>query len=812
MIICLFLTTTSCVYFNTFYNANQKFRAAEKNQRGIRLQHQQKDTTIPNRAAKPVEPTVSVNDKTLYKEAIDKANKVALYHPDSKYADDALWLIGKARYNINEFVACDKSLKELVVNFPKSKFVGDAYFYMGMSQFWLDKHDLAYESFNHIKDMKKSPYKDDALFVMAYIDYLDKNFASALSSFANMVAEYPNSDSAGAAQFFVAVCYDSLGQYQEALQAYKDVDKYRRSYDLDFDARYAYGSAALKADSISLGMSVFNSLAKDERFFDRSSLIRLKLAEGKNLMGNTGDAVTEYLGVVEQYPQTEQAAEAYYRLGMLYQDDLDSLEKAKEHFNKATQEKRDSKFRNLALARAAQITKLETYKSRLGLDKAPKPPSSPAADSSAVPDSGASAVQDSILPQQIAANNSDSLARPNTLGPIFQEMLRDANEMGPPAPEIGRNDSSLVVGPDYQNIDIPPVMEPVQVVSDTSAIAGTDSSSANSEDTEIRFMLAELYHHDLNRPDSALHEYLLLADNYPGSPYAPKALLASAFIYEGKGDTAEAREIYQRLIDSYPSSSQAQYAVNEIEGASIPFEQNVALLYKQAEDQYFIQNDPVAAMELFKSIQTGFPTSDYAAKSAYASAWIMRNTHREEGDSSAYLAYQNVVEKYPETVYADKAKMEMGLVKKDKPESNKKKNTDQNKSPQPDSSGLAKADSLQQYAGTLPPAPPVKDSAEFLYPVQLLNEGHKEKGKVTFKVKADLFGNVVDYQLLGPSGNSLIDSVATQALLRTVFDTSNLADLSLLNEYFRYDIKFEPPRDWEDRFDHADPYDPYHDQ
>ena len=93
--------------------------------------------------------------------------------------------------------------------------------------------------------------------------------------------------------------------------------------------------------------------------------------------------------------------------------------------------------------------------------------------------------------------------------------------------------------------------------------------------------------------------------------------------------------------------------------------------------------------------------------------------------------------------------------------------------------------------------------------MKLLNEGHREKGRVMFKVRIDLFGNVIDQQLLGTSGNQLIDSVATQTLLNTVFDTSNLEDLSSINEYFRYDIKFEPPQGWDNRYEHSDPYDPY---
>ena len=812
VVICFFLTTTSCVYYNTFYNAKEKFKTAEENQQSSRNQRQQRNTEIPNRAARPTEPAVSTNDKTLYNDAIKKANVVVLYHPDSKYIDDALWMIGKAHYNMNEFISCDKNLKELAVKYPDSKYADDAYFYIGMSQFWLDKYDLALDAFTHLKDLKKSSYKDDALFAIAYMDYLDGNFSSAMAGFEDLIKEYPHSDSSATAQFFVGVCQDSLGQYLNALQSYKEVEKYGPSYDLAFDATYAFGAVAFKADSISLGMSVFTDLAKEERYFDRSSLIRLKLAEGKNLTGNIEDAISEYQRVIEQFPKTDQAAEAYYRLGLLYQDDLDNLEKAKDNFNKATQEKRDSEFRNLALAKAAQITKLETYKSKLGLDKGNRPDSTAPADTLQTPEILSEGKDTTSVPRTTLANPGENKPGDmNALGPVFQEMLKRDNAMGPPAPENTQVDSASAVNPGAPELQLMTVTQPDNA--DTSATPSADTVSAESEDTEIRFMLAELYHHDLNRPDSALHEYLLLADSYPNSVYAPKALLASAFIYEDKGDTAEAQDIYQRLIDNYPSSNQARYAINKVDTAAIPYDKNVAQMYGQAEDEYFLNNNPQEAIRIFKFIQAAFPKSDFAAKSAYAMAWITAKTQAADGDSSAYRAYQDVVDRYPETVYADKAKIEMGLVKVDKPERKKTQNkANQNKGPEADSLQKANADSLQQYAGTLPSAPPVKDTAEFLYPMRLLNEGHREKGRVIFKVRIDLFGNVIDQQLLGTSGNETIDSVATQTLLNTVFDTSDIADLSSLNDYFRYDIKFEPPQDWEKRYDHSDPYDPYKQQ
>jgi TonB family protein len=99
-------------------------------------------------------------------------------------------------------------------------------------------------------------------------------------------------------------------------------------------------------------------------------------------------------------------------------------------------------------------------------------------------------------------------------------------------------------------------------------------------------------------------------------------------------------------------------------------------------------------------------------------------------------------------------------------------------------------DSLNREAMGLPRAPRVVTLGEFLYPEELLDKDLK--GEVIFKIKLDLTGRVQDYELIGPSGERAIDSVATAALLETEFDTSNF-DFTQLDTFFRYSIPFERP-------------------
>jgi tetratricopeptide (TPR) repeat protein len=299
---------------------------------------------------------------------------------------------------------------------------------------------------------------------------------------------------------------------------------------------------------------------------------------------------------------------------------------------------------------------------------------------------------------------------------------------------------------------------------------------------ETRFLLAELYAYELNRPDSAVREYLLLADQHPNSEYARRSLLACASIENERGDSTAGKGYLRRLIEDHPSSPQAAVAA-EILNFQMDLSQNALGLYSRAESLAYDGNNLDSAITLFRYITGNFP--DLAPKASYAVAWVL-DRYQEDEDSSAFNAYKSVSEQYPQSVYAVAAKDRMGLMarparKRVPPPEEKPKETEEIR---PD------ADSVRMITQGLPLAPAVRDSGEFIYPRSLLNRSLK--GEVLFKIRIDLFGKVEEYEIIGPSGEYAIDSAATVALLDTEFDTSDL-DLAKLNTYYKYSIEFERP-------------------
>lgn len=809
------LLFTSCVYYNTFFWARKNFNQAEKKQQeSLRAKDSQQDSPNPvyrgnqNPQQKPGgDFYVSPEAQTLYKNAIEKAARVLTYHPDSKWVPDALWVIGKSYFSMGDYILADLKFKELVTNHPNSKYADRAYFYMGLCQMNLEHDDEALSAFAFLEtNFKKSPYLDDIFYAKGLMELRNENYSDAAGYFTQYIEKY-SGDSSAMAMDNIGKCKEQLKDFWGAHKAYKQVAKYNPSKKLYFDATLASATTALASDSIIMGMNILETLGKNQSYFSKLAEIHLRTADGYYLLKKIDKADTLYKQVIAENPKTKEAAEAYYRLGLINQNDLFDLPTAKDNFAKAQTESSESEFRPLALARSAQIAKLESFQKQLQRvdslrqmdelnslgENEPMPPKviQPIAkeDSTFIGprnDGRSPASKENYLASILASANKEN--QTDTLLPFIgpkQDTLGGAIVsppilVGPMLPQVNLADSSKV--PSNQ-VPIAPIKE--HLGPGDQAYDDSVRSVIMEKGIETRYLLAELYAYELNRPDSALQEYLLLVDAYPMSAYAPRALLAASQIELNGPDSTKAFELLRRLLKDYPESPQAAQAAQILQ-SPIDDSNNVVGLYVSAESLIYNANMPDSAIALFRYIADRFP--DLAPKASFAIAWVLDQVEGVE-DSSAYFAYSAVAKKYPETEFGIAAKKRLtaapSVVTRPKP-------TTRDEPAQPDTTQLAALpDSTDQIEEGLSLAPPVITAPDFIYPEELLSRDLK--GKVIFKIRLEHSGKVRDYEIIGPSGEHAIDSSATVTLMATEFDVSNL-DLIQFDNYYQYSITFIRPK------------------
>ena len=126
--IVLALLTLSCgsVYYNTFFNAKKSFEKAEK--------------------ARKESKTGRV-DAGSYRIAIEKSLKVVESHPNSKYYDDALFVLGVSYFHIDQFSKAERRFREILANYEESEYINESTIYLAKAKLELGDVEDAMEAF-----------------------------------------------------------------------------------------------------------------------------------------------------------------------------------------------------------------------------------------------------------------------------------------------------------------------------------------------------------------------------------------------------------------------------------------------------------------------------------------------------------------------------------------------------------------------------------------------------------------------------------------------------------------------------------------
>jgi len=324
-----------------------------------------------------------------------------------------------------------------------------------------------------------------------------------------------------------------------------------------------------------------------------------------------------------------------------------------------------------------------------------------------------------------------------------------------------------------------------------AAVTADSAKLANSW-----FLLAEVYRLSLKKPDSALWAYQTIFEKFPQTATAPQAMLAYAQTKsETFGDSAAADSIYRMLLNVYPHSDYAKEAIRHLGLAGTAADSGYPeAVFLQAEKTWESGNVDSAKV-LFSQIPERFPNSEYAPKSLFTLAALYEAYGNAGSDSAAFLAYREVVKKYPESEYGRKAKEKVGLA----PPEVKKPDTlaFQPVAQPPDS--VRKADSLkaltaldslrlfERFQTQL--APPVKKNGGFVYPASEIDANIKTK--LVFKVFLDYEGKVKRALLQNPSESDVINREAQRAVELTEFDMVRV-DPSQYNSYFIFKLEVAP--------------------
>lgn len=521
-------TNIGCVYFNTFYNAKKDFNRGEKkrlNSKGRGRSYQ--------------------GD---YNRAIIRALKVVENHPNSKWYDDALFVLAASYYHTEQYRKAERRFREILANYGDSKFARDSYLYLAQSKLQQDDVADAMEIFAEVfaGDYDRS-YRAQAAMALGSYYFEDRNYTEALSYLMAVRDSLGTPLERKNSQVFIADGWFIQYQFSEALGAYLQILGMDPDLDEKYHAIYRAAICSYRLQRIYDGFDYLQTLLDDEVYFDSAGVLKLTMAEGYEYDDDLEMAEVMYREVTEDETNRIKASQANYQLGLIYQYDYDDLIEAKKLYDKTVELNRSSDYGQDALQRSSDIGKLSSFARSLEVDSA--------TTQEMIDNAGHTQYQlaelfyfklnkpDTAILEMQYLIDTFSTAFEAPKGMIaLSEMYREHRADTTAADSILREVLLRYASSDF----VVEALEKLELL----------DSEADTGYAEWYIRRAENFLVDEKNLDSARATYQYVADHFPDSKFYVHSLFAQIWIteeYESPGDSSLI-VAYTALADSFPGT------------------------------------------------------------------------------------------------------------------------------------------------------------------------------------------------------------------------------------------------------------------
>ncbi len=318
LIFSILLVLTSCVYFNTFYNAKKYYAEA--------LNAKEKN-----------DGKVSPSIDSKFETSIGKCAYIIQEYPTNKWVDDAILLIGQCFYEQENYIKALRKFQEYEKYYNKYELYPIAKLYLAKTYLAMKEYDDAMKQFSAIftnprfqevrteayfdlsdyyierdkyndarntilellnTNLKKKPHLK-AMFLYAEIEFKNGEYRNAELAFRNLLAEKPIKRCRLDVLFYIGNIYVEIGKYKEALLVFEKLN------DIEVD-------------------------------YDKLPEIRMYMAICEAHLGNTEKAFDMFDNIIKDNKGKKIISEINYYWGNIYFDVLQDYEQAVEKFNAVT--------------------------------------------------------------------------------------------------------------------------------------------------------------------------------------------------------------------------------------------------------------------------------------------------------------------------------------------------------------------------------------------------------------------------------------------------------------------------------------------
>jgi len=626
---------TGCAYYNYFYNANKYFEEGEKaREKGEEEKSSRKGKNLSS-----------------YDRCIESAGRMIEYYPDSRWEDDALLLLAKAYYRVENYRKAIGKVDELTAKYPESELVLESLLWKGMSLLKVIQPDSGRLILSGLSGSDALPELKAQAHQALGDYYFDlEQWDSALEEFRQVLnSGIKDKWLRGIALIRIGECLNEADRIDEAAELYDEILSSKPSRRIKLEATLQRAIILRRIGRLEEAFESLEVLLSDAAYIKDFPRIELEVTRCLSEMGDFDEARKRLEKLLETNRRGEIAAEVSYDTGLLLWERYRDPGGALKALNEVKKADRSSPLSADADSLADEIEVLYRSWQRMGFL-----------------DGQISAIDSSLNGYREFFYTDTSYV--DSLDLILEEERKGSGKKSRYSRERGKDKKSKEPEPEQAETDstdaeIDSTVAPLDSTALTELL-----SSRKDELLQAQFELAGYHLFKRNDLDSSTCYFTSLAEDYETGETWGRIIASLAYIAKAQGDTAAHDSLYESILDRMeggPFVEQAHrvlgHSVSEVEIDSL------LVMFEDAEDMWLEKDDPQRAREMYLTIADNADSaSENRARALFAAAYLSRKALHD--DSLAAVLYINIAENFTQTPYGRLAKdRSRGKVRDEKP-------------------------------------------------------------------------------------------------------------------------------------------------
>ncbi|GAB5407965.1 MAG: hypothetical protein BalsKO_03300 [Balneolaceae bacterium] len=323
-------------YYNTFYNAKKSFKLGEgKSESQVRNYN----TLLPIR----IYETPLGAGASDFQNAIDKGADILRKYEESKWVDDALLIIGKSYFYRKEYFSADQKFEELYLSSENAEMKQRAVFWKGRVLLELELYNQGVQYLTEQIAFFEGDWVDNIEFQIQTVlaeHYIEReNWVNALDLLNTSVKKLPKKTYKERGYFLIGQLDEILGDNEAAFEAYNQVTKNYTNYDLQFEAQKKQAEVARALGDSDEAYKVFAKMVRDDKNSEFISELNFELGKTEQDRGNYKKAEDIYISILRDTrvkPDAITKAKVYNGLAEINRFNYNNYELAAAYYDSAS--------------------------------------------------------------------------------------------------------------------------------------------------------------------------------------------------------------------------------------------------------------------------------------------------------------------------------------------------------------------------------------------------------------------------------------------------------------------------------------------